>query len=67
MNVRWKKMRHLFPKIVVFFLAMTLLVGGTIMMLYSISFFETFNSLNGIMKDGLKNLGETLAKTWLSN
>ena len=63
MNVGWKKMRHLFPKIVVFFLAMTFLVGGTIMILYSISFFEAINSVNSIMIDGLQNVGETLAKT----
>jgi hypothetical protein len=60
-------MKHQFPKIVVFFLAMTLLVGGSIMLLNSISFFEAFNCLNGIMENSLQNAGETLAKTWLSN
>jgi succinate dehydrogenase/fumarate reductase cytochrome b subunit len=60
-------MKYLFPKIVVFFLVLTLLVGGTIMLLSSVSFFEAFNGLNGIMNDGIQNIGETLAKTWLSS
>ena len=59
-------MRHLFPKIVVFFLAMTLLVGGTIMMLYSISLPEAFNGLNDIVVDELRNVGENLGKTFSS-
>jgi succinate dehydrogenase/fumarate reductase cytochrome b subunit len=60
-------MKYLFPKIIVFFLAFTLLVGGTIMLLNSLAFFEAFNCLNGIMENGLQNVGETLAKTWLLN
>jgi hypothetical protein len=59
-------MRHLFPKIVVFFLVMTLLVGGTIMMLYSISLPEAFNGLTGIVIDELIYVGETLGKTFSS-
>jgi hypothetical protein len=58
-------MNQIYPKIVVFLMAMTVLVGGTVMLLSSVSSLEVLGVLNGIIGDSIRNAGETLGKTWL--
>ena len=60
-------MNQMYPKVFVFFMAMTVLVGGTVMLLSSVSLFEIFNGLTGIVFDGVRNVGETMGKTGLSS
>jgi hypothetical protein len=57
----------MYPKVFVFFMALTVLVGGTVMLLSSVSLFETFNGLTGIVIDGVRSVGENLGKTMLSS
>jgi hypothetical protein len=57
----------MYPKIVVFFMALTVLVGGTVMLLNSVPVFEVFSGLNGVVGVGIQDLGKTLGKIWLSS
>ena len=57
----------MYSKIFVFFMALTVLAGGTAMLLSSVSLFEVFNGLTGVVFDGVRNIGETMGKTWLSS
>ena len=58
-------MNQLYPKIAVFFIALSVLVGGTIVLFSSVSLLETFGNLSGIVVNTIKNTGQVMGKSWL--
>jgi hypothetical protein len=60
-----EKMNQLYPKIAVFFIALSVLVGGTIVLFSSVSLLETFGNLSGIVVNTIKNTGQAMGKSWM--
>ena len=58
-------MNQLYPKIAVFFIALSVLVGGTIVLFSSVSLLETFGNLSGIVVNTIKNTGQAMGKSWM--
>ena len=58
-------MNQIYPKVAVFFIALSVLVGGTIVLFSSVSLFESFIGLSGIVADGVKNAGQAMGKSWM--
>jgi hypothetical protein len=60
-----EKMNQLYPKIAVFFIALSVLVGGTIVLFSSVSLLETFGNLSGIVVNKIKNTGQAMGESWM--
>jgi hypothetical protein len=60
-----EKMNQLYPKIAVFFIALSVLVGGTIVLFSSVSLLETFGNLSGIVVNTIKNTGQAMGESWM--
>ena len=58
-------MNQLYPKIAVFFIALSVLVGGTFVLFSSVSLLETFGNLSGIVVNTIKNTGQAMGKSWM--
>ena len=58
-------MNQIYPKVAVFFIALSVLVGGTIVLFSSVSLLESFSSLSGIIVNTIKNTGQAMGKSWM--
>jgi hypothetical protein len=60
-------MNKIYPKVVIFFITLSVIVGGTIILLSQPSLFNAFKGLANMLSNELRYVGETLGKTFSSS